>query len=92
MTYQGLGITERPNQVSGFVADIYVRDRQVGVTIEASIGAAGDARGDSQFPVLSPDGQQVIFETEGRGFTAGDVQALSEVFARTLRPEDFATP
>ncbi len=92
VTYQGLGISERPNQLSVFVTDIYVRDRQVGVTIEASIGVAGDARGDSQFPVMSPDGQQVIFESEGVGFTAGDVQTLSEVFARTLRPGDFAAP
>lgn len=92
VAYQGFGITERPDQASIFVQDIYVRDRQVGVTIEASIGVAGDARGDSQFPVLSPDGQQVIFESEGVGFTESDVQALSEVFARTLRPEDFAAP
>jgi hypothetical protein len=38
------------------------------------------------------DGRQVIFGADSLGFTPGDVQPLSEVFARALTPEDFGAP
>ena len=82
----------RPGEATVLVEDIYVRDRQLGVTIEANIGVAGDVRGGSGFPVMSPDGRHVIFGADSLGFTPADMQPLSEVFARALTPEDFAAP
>ena len=92
VAYEALGSTTRPGEATVLVQDIYARDRQLGVTIEANIGVAGDMRGGSGSPVMSPDGRQVIFGGDGLGFTPGDVQPLSEVFARALTPEDFAAP
>lgn len=92
VAYEALGTTTRPGEATVLVEDIYVRDRQLGVTIEANVGVAGDVRGGSGFPVMSPDGRQVIFGGDGLGFTPGDVQPLSEVFARTISPADFEAP
>jgi len=92
VAYGALGSTTRPGEATVLVEDIFVRDRQLGVTIEANIGVLGDVRGGSSLPVLSPDGRQVVFGAEGVGFIPGDVQPLGEVFARTISPDDFEVP
>jgi Tol biopolymer transport system component len=92
VAYQAEGSTTRPDELTVIVEDIYTRDRQLGATIEVNIGVGGDVRGNSALPVMSSDGRQVIFGGDGLGFTPGDVQPLSEVFARALTPEDFTAP
>jgi Tol biopolymer transport system component len=49
---------------------IYLRDRQSGTTIQASIGPGGADLSGARNPVLSPDGASVVFGSAGSGATA----------------------
>ena len=68
--------------------DIFVRDRQLNLTVRASVGPAGvEAVGGvngSQYPAISGDGRFLAFESETTNLVAGDTNNRTDVFLRDL--------
>jgi len=67
---------------NGFV-DIFVRDRQSGITERVSVdpvGAEGDS--DSTAPAISADGRLVAFSSEASNLVASDTNGVMDVFVR----------
>ncbi len=58
--------------------DVFVRDRQLGITERVSISNTGDqANGDSYDPVLSSDGRFVAFQSEANNLVPGDTNGYT---------------
>ncbi|MBK7642998.1 MAG: PD40 domain-containing protein [Planctomycetes bacterium] len=70
---------------SNGVRDIFVRDRQLGLTQRVSVDSAG-AQGDgaSTDANLSPDGRFVAFESDATNLVPGDTNAVTDVFLHDL--------
>jgi Tol biopolymer transport system component len=65
--------------------DLFVRDRQAGTTIRASLGAHGEEPSEHVFPgVISGNGRFVAFETRAGNLVDGDTNAARDVFVRDL--------
>jgi Tol biopolymer transport system component len=77
-----LGPTIKP---SGFL-DVFVRDRQSGVTLHASPAAGGGwAEGDSHTPAISGDGLVVAFWSIAPDLVASDGNGHDDLFVRDLQ-------
>jgi len=63
--------------------DIFVHDRQTGVTERVSVSSVG-AQGDwnSCFPSISPDGRFVAFLSDASNLVPGDTNGVRDVFVR----------
>ena len=63
--------------------DVFIRDRQAGVTERVSVGQ-GDVQGNnpSLAPAMAADGRYVAFESEATNLVAGDTNGLRDVFVR----------
>ena len=62
-------------------ADIFVHDRQTGMTQRVSVGHDGaEANGSSSFPNLSADGRFVVFQSEASNLVAGDTNKVVDLF------------
>jgi Tol biopolymer transport system component len=64
------------------VADVFVRDRQLGTTTRVSVGSEGD--GPSVNPSISAAGAVIAFESSATNLVAGDTNAAVDVFVRDL--------
>ena len=67
--------------------DIFVRDRQLGVTYrvsESSAGAEGNAR--SLGPSISADGQVTAFSSDASNLVADDTNGVTDIFVHDERP------
>jgi Tol biopolymer transport system component len=63
--------------------DVFVRDRQLGITELISISSSGDpGNRDSAWPSISEDGLVVAFYSLSTNLVPGDVNGLLDVFAR----------
>jgi Tol biopolymer transport system component len=62
-------------------SDVFVYDRQIGVTSRVSV-ATGGAQGDntSRFPVISADGRFVAFSSTATNLVAGDTNGVEDAF------------
>ena len=61
--------------------DIFVRDRQTGQTLRASVASDGaQANGPSYWPSISADGRYVAFESNATNLVAGDTNGVSDIF------------
>jgi Tol biopolymer transport system component len=68
------------------LSDIYLHDRQTGVTSRISLPAIGiDTNGNSFRPRISPDGQFVVFQSVADNLISLDQNALSDVFVHDLQ-------
>ncbi|MFN0007472.1 MAG: TolB family protein [Planctomycetota bacterium] len=65
------------------VADVFVRDRQLGTTTRVSVGSEGD--GPSVKPSISADGSAIAFESAATNLVVGDTNAALDVFVRDLQ-------
>jgi Tol biopolymer transport system component len=64
-------------------SDIFVRDRQLGLTERVSIDSAGaQANGNSYYPSISADGRYVAFQSYATNLVPGDTNEASDVFVR----------
>lgn len=64
-------------------ADVFVRDRHLGITTRESVGAGGvQANAASANPSLSADGQLVAFDSDASNLVASDNNAQKDVFVR----------
>jgi Tol biopolymer transport system component len=60
--------------------DVFVHDRQTGVTELISRGIDGPGNGFSSFPKISADGRYVVFQSSASNLVADDTNGLSDVF------------
>ena len=68
------------------VGDVFVRDRQSGITTLASVGLGGaPGTAGSRDPAISADGRWVAFTSEASNLVAGDTNAQEDVFVRDLQ-------
>jgi Tol biopolymer transport system component len=70
------------------VADVFVRDRQLGTTQRVSIstsGAQGDLQSGSTSPSISGDGHFVAFDSNATTLVALDLNGSRDVFVRDLQ-------
>ena len=66
--------------------DVFRRDLTSGVTSRVSVRTGGGQSDDHSFgPVLSADGQRVVFDSEATNLVAGDRNLVSDVFLRDVR-------
>lgn len=77
-----------PNLVASDVngkTDVFVHDRQTGVTVRASISTAGvEANDDSQVTAISDDGKFILFSSIATNLVANDTNAKEDAFVRNL--------
>jgi hypothetical protein len=68
--------------------DVFLRDRQTGTTIRASVSTTGqEGNGTSNNSSLSDDGQRVVFGSEADTLVAGDANGKrSDVFLHEVGP------
>jgi Tol biopolymer transport system component len=61
--------------------DVFLRDRQNGVTSLVSFGYDGSqANSQSEYPVISADGQSIAFASDATNIVAGDTNGYRDVF------------
>jgi Tol biopolymer transport system component len=62
-------------------ADIFVRDRQTGITTRVSVSSSGEqTNGSSSNPSISADGYHVAFVSDASNLVTGDTNGYSDVF------------
>ncbi|HEY0174273.1 MAG TPA: Calx-beta domain-containing protein [Pyrinomonadaceae bacterium] len=73
------------NDANG-ASDIFVRDRQTGVTLLVSVNAAGTASGDGESlrPSVTPDGRYVLFLSRARNLVSAAVTGGTHLYLRDL--------
>ena len=63
--------------------DVYVHDRETGLTTRASVSSAGaQADADSYEPHISSDGRYVVFESLAQTLTTGGVAGVRQAYLR----------
>ena len=73
------------NDANGFIADIFLHDRQSGITELVSVSSAGvQGNGSSYRPSLTPDGSFVVFSSWATNLVSGDTNGKYDVFVRSL--------
>ena len=61
--------------------DVFLRDRQLGITTRISRSSAGvQGNGNSSLPAISADGQFVAYSSDATNLVAGDTNGRSDVF------------
>ncbi len=61
--------------------DIFVYDHTAQETRRVSIDSTGiEANGDSSFPVITPDGRYIAFDSDATNLVAGDTNSAKDVF------------
>jgi Tol biopolymer transport system component len=67
------------------VGDIFVKDRQTGATVRASVSSAGaQSNGESYEPALSADGRYVAFTSDASNLVPGDNNNACDIFVHDL--------
>ncbi|HEY9172923.1 MAG TPA: hypothetical protein VI136_11610, partial [Verrucomicrobiae bacterium] len=81
---QASNLTE-DTKLAGF-PDVFVRDRQTGITRLCSVDAGGGrgAAAPADRPQISRDGRVAVFDCQGGNLWAGDDNGVNDVFAREL--------
>ena len=78
--------SEASNLVAGDTngaTDVFVRDRLMGTTARASVGAGGvQGTGPSYFPSVSDDGRFVAFNSPASNLVSGDTNGVEDIFVR----------
>ncbi len=62
--------------------DVFVRDRNTGVTERVSVGSGGEGSGISSFPFISADGRYVAFNSYAANLVSGDGNGFADIFVR----------
>jgi cold shock CspA family protein len=61
-------------------ADVFVHDRDTGMTALVSTGASGPADGHSARPAISGNGEWIVFESDATNLVAGDTNGARDIF------------
>src|SRR3989441_6808558 len=85
-----------PGDTNG-ATDVFVRDRQTGMTERVSVASDGtQANNISSYPALSADGRFVAFQSDATNLVAGDTNGATDVFVHdrqtgTTEPSSVAS-
>jgi Tol biopolymer transport system component len=72
--------------------DVFVHDRQTGVTERASVSSSGSQSDNwSDTPVLSSDGRFVVFASAATNLVPGDTNGFTDIYARDRHPSGFSS-
>ncbi len=83
VAFRSLASNLVPNDTNALL-DIFVRDRQLGTTQLVSVGIDGPSNGSSFAPVLSGDGQSIIFRSSATNLISNDDNQSSDLYLRDL--------
>src|SRR5687768_9773023 len=61
-------------------SDVFVQDRQTGLTTLVSVGVSAQANGHSHDPSISADGRYVAFSSDASNLVSGDTNGATDVF------------
>jgi Tol biopolymer transport system component len=76
---------------TGFITDIFIHDRQTGVTTRVSIAFDGtEANNVSSAPSISADGRYIAFESDASNLVDGDTNSIQDIFVHDR--EDNTAP
>ncbi|MBO9384452.1 MAG: PD40 domain-containing protein, partial [Roseiflexus sp.] len=76
---------------TGFITDIFIHDRQTGVTTRVSIAFDGtEANNVSSAPSISADGRYIAFESNASNLVDGDTNSIQDIFVHDR--EDNTAP
>ena len=76
---------------TGFITDIFIHDRQTGVTTRVSIAFDGtEANNVSSAPSISADGRYIAFESNASNLVDGDTNSVGDIFVHDR--EDNTAP
>lgn len=76
-----ISLTKNLDGSDGKYRQVYLRDRNTGVTKMISRAASGEpGNGDSYEPSISADGQTVVFESKASNLIAGDNNNVKDIF------------
>ena len=68
---------------NGSIRDVFVRDRNTGVTSLVSVGFDGTpASGVSQWPAISDGAQRIAFRSAASNLVPGDTNGVTDIFTR----------
>ena len=80
VAFQSFATNLVPGDANG-QPDIYVRDLASGELIRATVGLGGaEPDGPSRYPMVSRDGEQVVFESHATNLVPGDTNGVKDVF------------
>jgi Tol biopolymer transport system component len=80
VAFYGLATNLGPMDTNGH-EDVFVRDRQVGLTTRVSRSSSGtQGNGDSYWPSISSDGRYVAFTSDATNLVSGDTNGSRDVF------------
>jgi Tol biopolymer transport system component len=66
---------------TGFITDVFIHDRQTGVTTRVSIAFDGtEANNESFAPSISADGRYMAFESDATNLISGDTNSTRDIF------------
>lgn len=68
-------------------SDVFIRDTLLGTTTLVSINSAGtaSANGESIYPIMSPDGRYITFESSASDLVNGDLNNIPDIFVRDMQ-------
>jgi hypothetical protein len=82
VVFMSLAINLVPNDTNG-VGDIFVHDRQTGVTERVSVDSSGNqANHNSNYPIINADGRYVIYISTATNLVSGDTNGANDLFIR----------
>jgi hypothetical protein len=76
-----ISLTKNLDGSDGKYRQVFLRDRNTGVTKMISRAASGEpGNGDSYEPSISADGRTVVFESKASNLVAGDINNVKDIF------------
>ncbi len=82
VTFESFASDLVANDTNGAL-DVFVRDRQTGITKRVSVSSAGsEANSYSRDPSISADGRYVAFESGANNLVANDTNGKTDIFVR----------
>jgi Tol biopolymer transport system component len=82
-------VSDAPNLVANdtnALSDVFVRDRQTGQTVIASVGLSGEQSNGRSFEcAVSANGRYVAFASEASNLVSGDTNETRDIFVRDLQ-------
>ncbi|UCD34500.1 MAG: PD40 domain-containing protein [Nitrospiraceae bacterium] len=85
VAFESLAGNLTAGDTNGF-SDIFIHDRTTGATVRASIGYTGNQADNScTSPAISPEGEQIVFQSSAGNLLPDDTNGLQDIFVRTLQ-------
>jgi flagellin-like hook-associated protein FlgL len=85
MVFQSFATDLVPGDTNGR-SDLFLKDLETGAITRVSTGSGGEEATDHSYrPLLSPDGQTVLFESLASNLVPDDTNAASDIFLKNLQ-------